>query len=68
MKEKKTLNKAIIEIDEVEYLIDENASKLIKMKTEDIALIRMIDRKIFVFSLKEIQAVIKKDGIIDYLD
>ncbi len=61
------LENAVIEIQEVEYLITKEASEQIKMKKETIDLRRLIDHKNISFSLILINEAIKKDGIIDNL-
>ena len=64
----KNLNKAVIEIDEVEYLIDAYAAQLIENNSKEVPLIRLFDRKILILSATEIIDIIKKNGIIDRLD
>jgi hypothetical protein len=68
MKTRKSLNKAVIEINEVEYLIDELADRMIEKDEQEIALMRLFDSAIFVFSAKEIKKNIERGGIVDYLD
>jgi len=43
MERRESLNKAVIEIEEVEYLINEKADKDIQEKKEFITLIRLVD-------------------------
>jgi hypothetical protein len=68
MKRKETLNKAVISIDGVEYLIDELASRMIDKNAEEVVLTRLYDKNILVLSAEEINEIINKNGIEDYLD
>lgn len=61
------LVKATIELDGTEYVIDELAARLIEKGETDIALTRLFDHVVTVFSLKEIKGSIKQKGIVDHL-
>jgi hypothetical protein len=64
----KDLANVVIEIDEVEYFIDEDSSKLIAKGEKNIVIIRLIDGVAAVFSQKKIKDAIEKNGIADYMD
>lgn len=57
----------VIEIDEVEYLIDEFAAKMIEKDEEEIVLVRLFDHTPLILSSKQIKEIIDKDGIIDHV-
>jgi hypothetical protein len=69
MTEKKynNLAKAVIELNGTEYVIDELAATMIEKGMDDIALTRLLDHVVTVFTLKEIQDSIDTKGIIDRL-
>jgi hypothetical protein len=69
MTEKKynNLAKAVIELNGTEYVIDELAATMIEKGMDDIALTRLLDHVVTVFTLKEIQDSIDTKGIIDHL-
>jgi hypothetical protein len=68
MKKRKNLIKAVIEIDDVEYLIDEFAAKMVEKNSQEVVLIRLFDKEILVLSAKEIKDIIKERGVVDFLD
>lgn len=64
----KNLPNAVIEIDEVEYLIDGKAVEEIEIGKANILLKRLIDSDKRSFSIETIQKSIKDNGIIDHLN
>lgn len=65
---KTNLVKAVIEIDEVEYLIDKFAAEMIEKDAEEVILTRLFDSSILVLSSRKIKEIINKGGIVDHLD
>lgn len=63
----KNLSNAVIEIDEVEFLIDKKAARAINMGDKKVSLKRLIDGEDRIFSLDTINHSIKESGIIDRL-
>lgn len=61
------LANAVIEIEEVEYLIDEIAANKITRGEETIPLIRLVDNEIRTISLENILKIIREGGIIDHI-
>ena len=59
---------AVIEIDEVEYLINKEGVKAIKSGDKTILLKRIIDGEFSLISIRIINKAIKDKGIIDYLE
>ncbi len=66
-KKNNNLLNAVIEIEEVEYLIDRDANDSIRNDTKDISLVRLIDGEKRIFSRDIILKSIAKSGIIDRL-
>ena len=62
----KELNNAVIEIEEVDFLITPGAAAKIEKGIEMITLHRLVDNKDIVFPIEVVRAVIKK-GITDRL-
>ncbi len=58
---------AVIEIDEVEYLINKDGAEAIKSEDKTILLKRIIDGESSLISIDKIKKAIKDNGIIDYL-
>lgn len=58
---------AVIEIDDVEYLIDETTADKIIRKEEIIPLIRLIDNKMRTVSSEDILKIVQEKGITDHL-
>ncbi len=67
MKKDNLLN-AVIEIDEVEYLINEKAAEEITAGEKNIILKRLVDSKERSFPIDIINHSIEKNGIIDRLE
>ena len=61
------LIQAVIDIDDVEYLIDENAAILIERGETDIGILRLVDKAIVIFPRQQILSSIEEKGIIDRL-
>ena len=58
---------AVIEIDEVEYLINKEGVEAIRFGDKTIILKRIIDGEFSLISVSKIRKAIKDNGIIDYL-
>lgn len=58
---------AVIEIEGVEYLIDEVAANKIARGEETIPLIRLVDNEIRTISLENISKIIREGGIVDHV-
>jgi hypothetical protein len=66
MKKTQKLENAIIEINDVEYLIKPEVAKLIKEDFGMIPLERLFDNKKILFSLDEVKMAISR-GVVDWL-
>lgn len=66
-RQENNLTNAVIEIDEVEYLITEESADKINKGAETISLKRLIDYEERLISLKTLLKIIKQGGIIDRL-
>ena len=62
------LENAVIDIDEVEYIINKDAAKSILLNEKTVILKRLVDQKKVIMSLKEVRKSILDNGIIDTLD
>lgn len=58
---------AVIEIDEVEYLVDKKSAEAIEARKDHVTLKRLVDQETRIFPLDEINSAIKKHGIVDHL-
>lgn len=52
----------------VEYLVDNVAEQALKAGADEVALIRLYDREIYVANAREIEKTLLDEGVIDYLD
>ena len=59
---------AVVEIEEVEYLLDDNAATSIARGDKKIALIQLFDRRSYLFDIEIVVKAIEAGGIVDYLD
>ena len=64
----KPLENAVIEIEEVEYLINKNAAAEIGRGEKMIILRRLVDLEYHHVSLRVVKRALKKPGIVDYLE
>lgn len=58
----------VVEIDEVEYLIDDKAVASMERGDEKVDLIQLYDSRRYPFDIATIEKSLLKNGIIDYLD
>lgn len=58
----------VIEIEEVEYLVNDEVVELIKKGEESIELRQLYDGQNYLFTIQEIEGSLVKNGVVDYLD
>ncbi len=58
----------VIEIEEVDYLLDDSAVSSIERGDKKVSLIELYGRQKYLFDAAVIMDVLEKDGVNDYLD
>ena len=58
----------VVEIEDVEYLLDDESVSCIEQNKKNIPLVELYDHQSYLFDIEVILRVLREGGVVDYLD